>query len=199
MLLYISQVFSVFFPSPQSLPELKLLCIFLKSLYSFSTYLPVFRLGVFNFSLHLPLEWSGWNRNQTVWLTYLKPCLSFAGWISNSLTPHAKPAKIWPNGPLQPHLYSFWLRFYTPTSGNHLQFTTVGGGGACEHTSHTSSFLIPLPLSLMPAFQIVTQVTNYSVFSKEKSEILVFMRKHFTHFYLKFPKCLNTDAFLQTF
>ena len=74
-----------------------------------------------------------------------------------------------------------------------------GGWGACEHTSHTSSFLIPLPLSLMPAFQIVTQVTNYSVFSKEKSEILVFMRKHFTHFYLKFPKCLNTDAFLQTF
>ena len=124
MLLYISQVFSVFFPSLQSLPELKLLCIFLKSLYSFSTYLPVFRLGVFNFSLHWPLGWSGWNRNQTVWLTYLKPCLSFAGWISNSLTPHAKPAKIWPNGPLQPHLYFFWLRFYTPTSGNHLQFTT---------------------------------------------------------------------------
>ena len=194
MLLYISQVFSVFFPSPQSLPELKLLCVFLKSLYSFSTHLPVFRLGVFNFSLHLPLGWSGWNRNQTVWLTYLKPCLSFAGWISNSLTPQAKPAKIWPIWASS----TLGLLLLTQILHSYLREPLA------VHTPHpppphTPSFLTPLPLSLMPTFQIVAQVTNYCIFSKEKSEILVFMRKHFTHFLLKFPKCLNIDAFLQTF
>ena len=101
------------------------------------------------------------------------------------------------------HLGLFNLIF-TPFD---LNFTLLLQGTTCSshhppprpHHTHTSPFLRPLPLSLMPTFQIVAQVTNYSIFSKEKSEILVFMRKHFTHFYLKFPKCLNIDAFLQTF